>query len=211
MKAHLSVYQNIGIANSRPDSPHRSAKHTLPKLEFVKAQEMKIIGETGSRFDLQESRSRALLDELLARPLFAHLATGSEFGPRESPVWFLWEDDAIWIIGNYKTDTFPARVEREPRCALGVVDFDRATGLVQHVGFRGRARLLPHDGERLQRLLSRYLGQSLEEWDERFVKILGDTDYVFVRFEPLTAVVRDQSYLVKGNTQASSNVKTGTR
>ncbi|MDX6693689.1 MAG: hypothetical protein QOF02_1292 [Blastocatellia bacterium] len=158
---------------------------------------MKIKRETGSHFDLPEDESRRLLEEILARPLFAHLATGSEFGPRESPVWFLWEDEAIWIIGNYKTDSFPARIEREPRCALGIVDFNHKSGLVQHAGFRGRAELRPHDAERLRRLLSRYLGASLEEWDERFVKILGDTDYVFLRFEPLSVVVRDQSFIVK--------------
>lgn len=158
---------------------------------------MKIVQQTGSNFDLRESESRILLEELLARPLFAHLATGSEQGPRESPVWFLWEDEAVWIIGNYKTDTFPARLEAEPRCALGIVDFERSSGLVQHVGFRGRAHLLPHDAARLQRLLSRYLGQRLEDWDKRFVEILGDTDYVFVCFVPETAVVRDQSYNVK--------------
>lgn len=158
---------------------------------------MRIIRETGSHFDLQDERSLALLEEILARPLFAHLATDSESGPRESPVWFLWEAEAIWIIGNYKTDTFPKRIEREPRCALGIVDFERSSGLVQHVGFRGRAQLLPHDAERLQRLLSRYLGAQLEDWDKRFVEILGDTDYVFVRFEPETAVVRDQSYIVR--------------
>jgi Pyridoxamine 5'-phosphate oxidase len=157
---------------------------------------MKIIRETGSHFDLKEEQARLLLDDLLSRPLFAHLATNSQAGPRESPVWFLWEDEAIWIIGNYKSDTFPKRVEEEPRCALGIVDFNPATGLVQHVGFRGRARLQPHDAARLQRLLSRYLGAPLEDWDERFVKILGDTDYVFVRFEPETAVVRDQSYRI---------------
>jgi hypothetical protein len=158
---------------------------------------MKIIRETGSHFDLQEDESRTLLDKLLSRPLFAHLATDAEAGPRESPVWFLWEDEAVWIIGNYKTDTFPKRIEREARCALGIVDFNRATGLVQHVGFRGRAHLQPHDAERLQRLLSRYLGARVEDWDERFVEILGDADYVFVCFEPETAVVRDQSYTVK--------------
>ena len=158
---------------------------------------MKIVQQTGSNFDLKERESRILLEELLARPLFAHLATDSELGPRESPVWFLWEDEAVWIIGNYKTDTFPSRIEAEPRCALGIVDFDRSSGLVQHVGFRGRAHLLPHDKERLQRLLGRYLGQRLEDWDERFVEILGDTDYVFVCFVPETAVVRDQSYKVK--------------
>jgi hypothetical protein len=26
------------------------------------------------------------------------------------PVWFLWEDEAIWIIGNRKTDSFPGRI-----------------------------------------------------------------------------------------------------
>lgn len=168
---------------------------------------MEFVEQTGSHFDLRAERSRALLESLLARPLFAHLATGSEHGPRESPVWFLWEDGAVWIIGNYKTDSFPARIEREPRCALGIVDFDVATGLVQHVGFRGRARLLPHDRERLQRLLRRYLGEKREDWDARFVEILGDEDYVFVRFEPETVVVRDQSYTVKGNPPTSPDVK----
>lgn len=158
---------------------------------------MKIIGKTGSRFDAEVGKARHLLSEVLARPLFAHLATTCKLGPRESPVWFLWEDEVIWIIGNYKTDTFPKRIEVDPRCALGIVDFDRVNGLVQHVGFRGRAHLKPHDRERLQRLLSRYLGERIDDWDERFRKIVGDVDYVFVCFVPETVVVRDQSFLVK--------------
>ena len=157
---------------------------------------MEIIHETGSRFDLDEASAHRLLDELLSRPVFAHLATSSEQGPRESPVWFLWEDGALWIIGNHKTDTFPHRIEREPRCAIGIIDFDAATGLVQHVGFRGRARLTPHDPERMKRLLGRYMGH-VSRWDQRFVQILDDTDYIFIRFEPETAVVRDQSYELK--------------
>lgn len=161
---------------------------------------MKIVQDTGSHFELDEARSRALMSEILARPLFAHLATASEAGsPRESPVWFLWETEALWIIGNYRTDTFPTRIEREPRCAIGIVDYDRSTGLVQHLGFRGRARLEPHDAERMKRLLSRYLGRDLSQWDARFVEILEDADYIFVRFEPETAVVRDQSYIVRKN------------
>lgn len=157
---------------------------------------MKIIAQTGSHFDLDEEAAHALMSDLLARPLFAHLATSSEAGPRESPVWFLWEDSALWIIGNYRTDSFPKRIERDPRCAIGIVDFDASTGLVQHVGLRGRAALQPHDEERIKRLLSRYMGE-LETWDSRFVEILGDTDYIFIRFEPETVVVRDQSYQMK--------------
>ncbi|HKR00537.1 MAG TPA: pyridoxamine 5'-phosphate oxidase family protein [Pyrinomonadaceae bacterium] len=134
--------------------------------------------------------------DLLSRPLFAHLATASESGARSSPVWFLWEEGSLWIIGNYRTDSFPKRIEQDPRCAIGIVNFDVATGLVQHVGFRGRAFLQPHDEERVKRLLSRYMGK-LDNWDPRFVEILGDEDYIFIRFEPGTVVVRDQSYQLK--------------
>ena len=157
---------------------------------------MKIVRDTGSHFDIDEQSASRLMDEILARPLFAHLATASEHGPRESPVWFLWEDGALWIIGNYKTDSFPKRIEREPRCAVGVVHFEVSTGLVQHVGLRGQARLEAHDAGRMKRLLSRYMGEP-ERWDSRFVEILDDADYIFIRFEPETAVVRDQSYELK--------------
>jgi hypothetical protein len=75
------------------------------------------------------------LDKFLARPLFAHLATGSLEGPRESPVWFLWEDGAIWLIGT-SSDGFPKRIANEARCALGFVDFDLGQGFLQHVGMR---------------------------------------------------------------------------
>lgn len=154
---------------------------------------MKIVRDTGSRFDLDEEGAHQLMKEILSRPLFAHLATHSEEGPRESPVWFLWEAGALWIIGNRLTDSFPKRIDAEPRCAIGIVDYDESTGLVQHVGFRGRASLEPHDADRMKRLLSRYMGE-IERWDSRFTEILDDTDYIFIRFEPHTAVVRDQSY-----------------
>src|SRR3954466_8393347 len=91
------------------------------------------------------------LEEFLTRPLFAHLATASEHGPRESPVWFLWEHDAIWIIGSRVPDAFPARIDAEARCAIGIVDFDRAAGLVQHVGMRGHATVQSFDARRARR------------------------------------------------------------
>jgi len=143
------------------------------------------------------------LDEFLARPLLAHLATASDYGPRESPVWFLWEDGAIWILGSRRTDSFPSRLERDPRCAIGIVDFDRTTGLVQHVGFRGRATVEKLDTKREKRLLARYLGPDEEGWDARFRESLGDPDTVFVRFEPETSVARDVSYAPARSVQGS--------
>jgi hypothetical protein len=138
------------------------------------------------------------LDEFLARPLFAHLATASDEGPRVSPVWFLWEDGVIWIIGSRRTDSFPARVEGDSRCAIAVVDFDREQGLVQHVGMRGRATIEPFDPQRAERLLARYLGAGGDTWDRRFRDTLGDPDNVFVRFVPDSAVARDVSYQLHG-------------
>jgi nitroimidazol reductase NimA-like FMN-containing flavoprotein (pyridoxamine 5'-phosphate oxidase superfamily) len=135
------------------------------------------------------------IEEFLARPLFAHLATASYEGPRESPVWFLWEDGAIWIIGSRATDTFPQRIESEPRCAIGIVDFDHSIGLVQHVGLRGRATVESFDASRARRLLTRYLGSDESAWDERFRATLSDPkDDVLIRFVPETIVARDQSY-----------------
>jgi pyridoxamine 5'-phosphate oxidase-like protein len=136
-------------------------------------------------------------EEFLARPLFAHLATASEHGPRESPVWFLWEDDAVWIIGSRESDTFPARIDAEGRCAVGIVDFDRASGLVQHVGMRGRATVEPFDENRARRLLRRYLGPDERTWDQRFRTTLTTPvaeQAVLIRFVPETVIARDVSY-----------------
>jgi hypothetical protein len=146
---------------------------------------------------LHDRRRTVDLEEFLSRPLFAHLATASEEGPRESPVWFLWEDAAVWIIGSLRDDSFPRRIDREPRCAIGIVDFDLQRGLVHHVGMRGRASVEPFDPDRATRLLRRYLGERVAGWDGRHRETLDDADNVLIRFSPETIVARDVSYDVE--------------
>jgi hypothetical protein len=144
------------------------------------------------------------IDAFLARPLFAHLPTASEDGPRDSPVWFLWEEGSLWIIGSRPVDTFPMRIERDPRCAIGIVDFELASGRVQHVGLRGRATVEPFDAGRASRLLSRYLGERQSAWDGRFLRTLeGQDGELFVRFVPETVVARDVSYVTAANISTS--------
>ena len=126
--------------------------------------------------------------------IFAHLATASEDGPRDSPVWFLWEDGALWIVGDKQTDTFPKRIQAEPRCAVGIVDFGVSSGRVEHVGMRGRAAVVSFDVDRARRLLRRYLGEREETWDARFRGALESPDTLLVRFTPETVVVRDVSF-----------------
>jgi hypothetical protein len=132
------------------------------------------------------------LEEFLARPLYAHLAHAADDGPRESPVWFHWDGQAFWIIGG---TTFPANLKRQPRCALGIVDWDLATGRSHHVGIRGRAEVLPLDPVMARTIFRRYFGPDESEWDQRFAEVVtGESGLEMVRITPETAVIRDQSY-----------------
>lgn len=132
------------------------------------------------------------LDEFLSRPLYAHLAHSSEHGPRESPVWFHWDGQAIWIIGG---TSFPANLKRDPRCALGIVDWEPATGLSHHVGIRGSAEVLPFDRTIARTIFRRYFGPDESDWDRRFEEVFtGEPGLEMVRIIPETVVIRDQSY-----------------
>jgi len=131
------------------------------------------------------------LGEFLDRPLFAHLAHGSEHGPRESPVWFLWDGSAVWVIGG---ESFPANLRRDPRCAIGFIDFDLPTGRCHHVGMRGTAEVLPFDVAVARAIFRRYMGPGEADWDRRFDDVFdGSAKLEMVRFTPETVVVRDQS------------------
>jgi Pyridoxamine 5'-phosphate oxidase len=132
------------------------------------------------------------LDEFLSRPLFAHLAHNSENGPRESPVWFHWDGRAIWIIGG---QSFPENLKGDPRCAIGIVDWEPTTGRCQHVGLRGTAEVLPFDNAMAKTIFRRYFGPDEKDWDPRFGDVFtGELDLEIVRFTPETVVIRDQSY-----------------
>ncbi len=143
--------------------------------------------------DVQAGIDELDIEEVLARPLMAHLATSSLDGPRDSPVWFLWEDGAVWLIGNHR-DSFPRRVEQDGRCAMGIVDFDLSRGVLLHVGMRGLAEVVPLDSGRLYRLLSRYLGADKGRWNADFHRTVIDHLDLMVRFVPSSIVTRDQSY-----------------
>lgn len=134
------------------------------------------------------------LDAFLDRPLFCFLATTDECRPRVSPLWYAWEEGAIWVVADTETKSYPDRVERNPDAAVAVVDFDPVVGRVQHVGMRGSATLEPFDEARANRLFRRYLGDDDSAWDERFTGPWDERRWRFIRFEPETVVARDQSY-----------------
>ena len=143
--------------------------------------------------EIVENTLEVPLEEFLNRSLFCFVAQESDTGPRVSPLWFLWEGGAIWNVAQMSDRSYPERVKQYPQTALAVVDFDPATGRVEHVGMRGNSMLEPYDQSRAERLFQKYLGEHQTEWPTRFVELDPD-NYRLIRFEPETVVARDQSY-----------------
>lgn len=134
---------------------------------------------------------------VLSKPLMAHLATSSSEGPRDSPVWYHWEESKLWVVGTSR-DSFPQRLRADPRCAIGIVDFDVERGLLLHVGIRGVAQVQKINVARLHRLLARYLGSNPQSWSQWFVQRVVEPLDLMIEVTPQSIVARDYSYFRTG-------------
>lgn len=139
------------------------------------------------------------LDIVLRKPLMAHLSTTDKGEPRDSPVWFIWEESCLWLFGTAE-DSFIKRLKVEPRCAIGIVDFDLQMGILRHVGVRGTAHLDSVELERLLRFVSKYLGSNSDKWNKWFVSNIVDPINVMVQITPKSIVAKDVSYFKTGPT-----------
>jgi general stress protein 26 len=104
------------------------------------------------------------IQEVLSKPLMAHLSTVEDGEPRDSPVWFLWEEPTLWIFGTFK-DSFVKRLQAEPKCAVGIVEYDLEKGILKHVGVRGIASVSSCNKDRLMRFVAKYLGEDKQNWN----------------------------------------------
>ncbi len=113
--------------------------------------------------------------DVLALPLMANLATASQDGsPRNAPMWFVWEDDAIWLLGSTKSSSVE-RLLIDPRCAIEIVNYDNQSGVLLHLGLRGSASIEPMSPNRFKRLLHKYLGPP-ENWNMWFIENVARID-----------------------------------
>jgi nitroimidazol reductase NimA-like FMN-containing flavoprotein (pyridoxamine 5'-phosphate oxidase superfamily) len=131
--------------------------------------------------------------EVLARPLVARVATADG---RIRPVWFLWEDGALWwLTGSWSR--LPEQLDADPVVTVLVDTCDLATGEVLQVVMRGRAEVVAFDADRARRKLRRYLGPDEATWDPRFAvsTLVEEDDAALVRLVPDRLVTRDLSFV----------------
>lgn len=137
---------------------------------------------------------------ILSRPLMANLATVSARGaPRNAPVWFAWEDGAIWMLSDAASSSV-ARIKANPNVAVEIVDYDNTAGILRHLGLRGEATVEPMDPALFKRLLRRYLGpeEQQNQWFTDTVARIDDPDGRLIRLAPTSVFTNDVSIFRTG-------------
>ena len=139
-------------------------------------------------------------NDVLALPLMANLATIAHDGPRNAPVWFHWETDALWMLGAVDSGSV-RRIAADPRVAVEIVHHDNAAGILLHLGFRGLATIEPMDAGLFRRLLARYLDADPSRWNAWFidnVARIDDPDGRLIRLRPASVFTNNVSYFRTG-------------
>ncbi len=142
------------------------------------------------------------IEDVLCKPLMAHLSTVDDGAPRDSPIWFLWEDSCLWIFETSK-DSFVKRLQAEPKCAAGIVEYDLEKGILKHVGIRGKAFLASCNRDRLMRFVTKYLGEDKQNWNPWFVENVVDPLDVMIKVVPESIVAKNVSFFKTGLDLAS--------
>ena len=137
------------------------------------------------------------IEDVLCKPLMIHLSSIVKGEPRSSPLWFLYEDQKIWLFGT-KKDSFIKRLKKYPKCALSITDFSLERGVLKHVGIRGESSVLDLDSDRLERFVSKYLGNDPKNWNKWFVDhVVNPLDQMVVVILK-TTVAKDVSFFKTG-------------
>lgn len=139
-------------------------------------------------------------ETLLHAPEMAILSTVAADGaPRNAPVWYLWEDGALWMPGSTGNSTM-GRLARDPRCSAEIVKFDVEAGILLHLGLRGRAEVVPEDAALFRRMLVKYLGPE-DGWNPWFIQEIariGDPKGRLIRLKPDSTFTNNVSFFRSG-------------
>lgn len=142
---------------------------------------------------------------VLSRPLMANLATVDAGGaPRNAPVWFAWEDAALWMLSDTSSSS-TKRIAVNPTVAVEIIDYDNAAGVLRHLGLRGTATIEPMNAPLFRRLLRRYLGpeEGQNQWFIDHVARIDDPNGRLIRLVPTSIFTNDVSIFRTGPDLAS--------
>lgn len=81
------------------------------------------------------------------------------------PVWFIWDDAAFCVLGD-KSGSSVKRISENPECAVDIIYFDVAKGVLLHLGLHGRAVVEKSGPLRFRQLTGKYLGDGHLKWNE---------------------------------------------
>jgi PPOX class probable F420-dependent enzyme len=112
--------------------------------------------------DISKEKQR-FINDFLAAPLIARMATADAQGrPHVVPVWFAWDDEAIWISSFTNTRKI-AELEENPYISIAI-DTVEEDGTNKAVVFEGKVELIrePHNlvAEKSTWIYKRYLGEA---------------------------------------------------
>ena len=137
---------------------------------------------------------------VLSKPLMANLATTSADGPCNAPVWFQWEDGTLSMLGG-KDNSSVRRIQKDPRIAVEIVDYDNAAGKLLHLGVRGTATTTPMDPALFKRLLAKYLDPDPAKWNPWFIDTVAkidDPNGRLIRLKPDSIFTNNVSFFRTG-------------
>lgn len=139
-------------------------------------------------------------NDVLNRPLMANLATVTTDGaPRNAPVWFIWEEGAIWLLGS-SDGSAVKHLQQDPRCAIEIVHFDNEAGILLHLGLRGTATIERMSLDRFKRLLCKYLGPE-STWNHWFIDNVAQIEHPdgrMMRLAPTNIFTNNVSFFKTG-------------
>ena len=137
------------------------------------------------------SMSAEALDEFLARPMIARLATSLDDSPRILPMWFRWDGSSLWMetsptFRNYEV------LMRNPRAAVAI---DESLGglRLRAVIMRGVVEIIEGPGDvvrdGVRRIYERYLRP--DEMRDVAEEMMTGARHVLLRVTPATMTTWD--------------------
>jgi hypothetical protein len=139
-------------------------------------------------------------DVVLSMPIMAFLGTVVGVKPRVAPVWFIWEKECLWMLGD-KLGASVKRITDNPECAVEIVHFQATEGVLLHLGMRGKATVEYSDKARFKRLLKKYLGEDEVSWNDWFIDNVArieDENGRMIKLSPESVFTNNVSYFKTG-------------